>query len=51
MLEPPDISAVASGKMLALYVTSFSGVHSRVAVTLLIPKNSEILVTKFDGTA
>ena len=51
MLEPPNISVVACGEMVALYVTSFTGVHSRVDVTVLIPKNSEILATTFDGAA
>ena len=51
MLEPPDISAVACGKMLTMYVMSFSRAHSRVDVTVLIPKNSEILATTFDGAA
>ena len=49
MLEPPDISTNAGWKMLMLYVTSFSRVHSKVAVTVLIPENPEILTTKFNG--
>lgn len=53
MFEPPNVSAVAiaGGKILTSYVTSFSGVHSRVAVTVLTPKNSVILATTFDGAA
>ena len=53
MLEPPDISAVviANGKMLTLYIMPFSRVNSRATVTVLIPKNSEILTTTFDGAA